>query len=919
VPAARPAAPDRRASAAKGPPAAPAPASAASAPARSAAGLASLLKSSDIDRAKEDALLQLKIGREAHYISVVVAGALLVDTLLLLLFTPSSLTASTRGLGALYFLLVPALGGLYLAAFGLRVKWEEYQIWPWEMHFSVTVGALLADALLVFALLGALFGFGPTAHWSLWPAFYPLSFLSITLPLAGLCLTWSQWTQNKVVSLATSLLPTLLSVVVFAPNFAIEKMVFALALTLSVGAVLFQMTGSLLHLTASGTRAHERAVLRSGHDRLAQVARELREREESLRFREASLIGREADVENGEIGLARKLEALEAARAHANTLEAEAQTRTNTLTRLQRELAVKLAETNARARALEDREGGVTLREKELETRLPKLAGREQELIRREGELTTRDATLAQRQKEVERRAAQSTELDARLTARRQELDRKTAELLERERGIARAAGPAKAAPPGPKEVEIAERERKATEQIRMLEQQKQDLAAQVIAFNQEKEEFSKARIAHTKELEEGRRREARAAERESEAAERRAISDANAKRFEEALKNLESKGQSVDTRAALLGQRSDELDRREREVETREKAAADREAALERKQTEVDRQGRELLVQRKTVSSLEDELRLARQSVAKRGAASAEFSIAVAAVPDSEAPAAGTRARRGRGLIEGAESPLVPPEEHRPLPPPSVRKFPDRRPTGTPRLDDLLLGGIPPKGHIVLIGDAFVGKEVALYAFLAEGLKLGESAVIVTAARSPGEVREKIGLVAPQFREYEQLDMVRWVDASPIAEGSNPAGENGHFRAKGPQDLAGTVSALVKAANAFGDGASRPLRVGFLGLSASLGHADDRQRLQFLQNIVGVLKGRNAIALYTLESGTLPESQLETVLATLDGAIYFKVDNGRTFLSVQGVGDVQSRDWIEYRATNRALIVGSFALERIR
>jgi hypothetical protein len=44
-----------------------------------------------------------------------------------------------------------------------------------------------------------------------------------------------------------------------------------------------------------------------------------------------------------------------------------------------------------------------------------------------------------------------------------------------------------------------------------------------------------------------------------------------------------------------------------------------------------------------------------------------------------------------------------------------------------------------------------------------------------------------------------------------------------------------------------------------------------------------------------------------------------FRQDRDKTFLQVKGLGDVQTHDWVEVRATNRALIIGSFALERIR
>src|SRR5207249_1618830 len=44
-----------------------------------------------------------------------------------------------------------------------------------------------------------------------------------------------------------------------------------------------------------------------------------------------------------------------------------------------------------------------------------------------------------------------------------------------------------------------------------------------------------------------------------------------------------------------------------------------------------------------------------------------------------------------------------------------AVEKKADRVKTGTPRLDDLLYGGIPFNSNVLFVGPAFVGKEVAL------------------------------------------------------------------------------------------------------------------------------------------------------------------------------------------------------------
>ena len=213
------------------------------------------------------------------------------------------------------------------------------------------------------------------------------------------------------------------------------------------------------------------------------------------------------------------------------------------------------------------------------------------------------------------------------------------------------------------------------------------------------------------------------------------------------------------------------------------------------------------------------------------------------------------------------------------------------------------------------MLGDPFVGKEVVLYSFLAEGLKRGEPVVVVTALRSPAEVSESLGVVLPQLREYEQMGMVHWIDAS----GSGTSPNASRIAVNGADDLDGILRALTDAAGVIERTGATRFRVGFLGLSAVLAHGDERIGFSFLQNVVGLLKPRKALTMYSLEGGALSDAQVETLLTRMDGAIVFRQDRDRTFLQAKGFGDVQTRDWVECRATQRSLIIGSFALERIR
>ena len=158
-------------------------------------------------------------------------------------------------------------------------------------------------------------------------------------------------------------------------------------------------------------------------------------------------------------------------------------------------------------------------------------------------------------------------------------------------------------------------------------------------------------------------------------------------------------------------------------------------------------------------------------------------------------------------------------------------------------------------------------------------------------------------------------MGMVRGVDAA----GAGGAPADHRVVLKSSDDRSGILSNLVQAANALDGKKPSSFRVAFLGLSAVLAHGDERASFSFLQNVVGILKPRNALAMYSLEAGALSEAQVESLLGRMDGAIVFRQDRDRLFLSVKGFGEVETREWIECRATQRQLIVGSFALERIR
>ena len=895
----------------------------------------------DLELAKNDALLQLRIGRAAHAYAIFVSAALALDGILILLFYPvlpglAGTDRSTTALERSFYLLLPLLAGLGLAIAGLASKWETYQLWPWEAHFSTSVGAVVLNALIAVVYALRVAGEGPFATVALFPWFYPLELAGISIALLAFVLTWGGWSGRQWASAIAAVLPVMTAALVYAPLPVARGASDSLVVSLFLSAVFYQTSGSFLHLISSGTRVHERELITSGQSRMFRFADEIREREEALHFRESALVKRSADVQTSELSLQRQRSSLAEAREQLDGLEEEYRLRSDGLVEKERSWAGRVAELEAKARLVEDKVKELGLREQEVQRLLPQITAREHRLVEQEGQQTSRDVALTQREADVTRRANELGESESRIESRRQEIEQKTAEVLRREGEVSARELAAKTGGAGPTGAgqELAEREVKLQQFKLTLDEANAALGRKARETN-ERSRAADASLARAAEKEAAvARRTAAVQQREAELSDLLKTADERRLRYESALKDHQARSEELARRQSESAQRAADLDRSAKSLTERESSIADRETRLRGGIDELERREREVVSREASVRAAEAEVSLRRQAIERIAATTSAARAGTAST--SRRRGVVTRNARTVGSARGSstvapgasdgetpEAPLTPGasegQEATPsdetLAPRAGRRFPDRLSTGTPRLDDLLLGGVPPHGHIVLLGDAFVGKEVVLYGFVAEGLKRGEPVVLITASRAPSEVAESLGVVFPQFREYEQMGMVRWIDAS----GSGGASDSQHTVLASSDDRAGILSSLVDVANATEGKKKASFRLGFLGLSAVLAHGDQRAGFSFLQNVVGILKPRNAAAMYSLEGGALSEAQVETLLSRMDGAIVFRQDRDRLYLSVKGFGEVETRDWVECRATQRALVVGSFALERIR
>lgn len=855
----------------------------------------------DLLQAREDSLLQLRIGRTAHYYTVVLYLLFLADGYAIVAVNPY--TSPIPLFGATYVLLAPVFGALLVALFGLWVKWEVYQLWPWEFHFWVTVVAVPVSGFGAYLVAAHLTGFGPTAAYPLLPDAVPLLLAGISLGLVGLALTWGEWTQRKIAAVTASLLPVLLALDLFVPGSAGRPTV--LTLTLVAGGGLYLVAGSILHLISSGTHAHEREMIISGQSRLFRFSDDLRGREEALRFREVALFRREADVEVAEAALARRLLADADVKEQLAQLEKELETRTQRIHENLRTASLKLSQATQTERELADREAQLQLREQEVIRRETGRNERETALAAGEGALVRRQLELATHEREFQQRQAALPLEESRLEARRQELDRVSERLLAREAEIASRI---------PAAAGSSDREKDLLEREARLEQAKAVLAEQSSQVNRRSRETEERRSEARRMLEEQVRREESLVEREHSLALRSAEVDrraesarAHEKEYAEALARVEARARDLEAAQERVQAAEEAARDRLAKLTSRAGALQQIDEELRKNRADLEEGRHALVVRERELDALESEISLRRQSGPMPGAEPRPSSPAGDPRPGAPGVPAGAAERAAAG-------------DRRP-----GSRVRTGAPTGIPRLDDLLGGGLPPAAQVLLVGPPFLGKEVMLYGFLAEGLKRGESVLLVTTSRSPSETVPEIGLVSPQFREYEQMGRVHWIDASnpSAAPSAGDPLDGAGLRAvvKGPGDFPGILAAVTSllGARATGPNPPKAFRVAVTDLSPWLAHGGEKEGLAFLRSLIGRLKEAGALGMYLIDPASVPEGQVEGTLSRMDGAVMFRQDRTRTQLTLRGLGLEAPQDWIDYRSTNHSLTLGSFALERIR
>ncbi|NPA75524.1 MAG: recombinase RecA [Euryarchaeota archaeon] len=236
---------------------------------------------------------------------------------------------------------------------------------------------------------------------------------------------------------------------------------------------------------------------------------------------------------------------------------------------------------------------------------------------------------------------------------------------------------------------------------------------------------------------------------------------------------------------------------------------------------------------------------------------------------------------------------------------------------TGTRRLDDLLYGGFPLASNIIVYGPPYSKKEVLIYAFMAEGLRKGIPIIWVLTDKTAQEIREDMSYVLPAYEQYEKMGLVYYIDAYTRSIGDDTTLE-GVIYLDSQTDVEGIIKTVGDISKKL-KGKYPYYRLGFMTLSTIMAYMEQQDLLRFLQVFTTWRKRDNAVALYLLEKGLHSENEIEMVGKSMSGMIEFKMEGHKTYLTVKGITEAQSRGWIEVEATKSMIRLGSFSLGHIR
>jgi len=902
-------------------------------------------------RARRAALIQLKFGRASHFLSTVTAVLLAIAAIIAYLI---SIDPGLSWLDSSKWF-IPLFAGAFMSIMVVYLKWQPFLADRMSNHFMVSYISMTIPLLMIALIILDEAGYLEIGT-GLW--IFPVSFVGISLSMFSIAMIWEGMSRRKTIAMVSALIPF---AIMAGPYLIDVDEIFSILPLVYLGsAVCIQLSGSMMHLMSTSTSVLEREILKASDLKMLSQREDLERKEEEINFKERALVDREISLETYEKAISDIKAEIDQEKAEVDRVKEELSKR-NTKTKEEAErISVESMNLKAVERRIQEREIEITSKERELEAITLALSKKESQLQDdfekfqlEQSSLRSMEKQLKEKHEIIEEelmslRVSRDSLLEEQklLAAKEKEMQlrQSSMEMHLRSAESSKLTSEEEVASLRRWENKLHEKEKKLAESETMLYESKlktDQTTKETDLKLKSAEERLKVAEAKEKELiqkeSELDRIEKEIALGREDLAQKIMEIDSLRQEAQEKKNRYHAMIDRVSIRELEIAKKSEELQGISSSIESKEQSARSLMERLSKEKQEIESKRKDLLELDKALSAKNYQHKMKEAELRERARSIEEKLMSIeSGFPEGTEKSEDMRHReqaiefREKALTEKERAARI--KAYRSalgdeqeigfdIGPRMIISASGKIGTGTKRLDDLFLGGLPKGSSVLFVGPPFSGKEIGIMSFIADGLRKGVPAIIVTTSRSPVDIAKDFAPVMPDFLEAEHVGLVRWIDATSGSGGKKDQhiGANDYVKVEGPDDFAGIVGAIDRLTGDVRNGDYASFKLAYLSLSTSISHVDEMETTKFVQAMTRSIRDFSSTGMFALEKGMHTEQQIESIQHLMDGSIMIKIDKQKTYLSVIGIGEVQTRDWVEFKHTNASLILGAFSLERIR
>lgn len=236
---------------------------------------------------------------------------------------------------------------------------------------------------------------------------------------------------------------------------------------------------------------------------------------------------------------------------------------------------------------------------------------------------------------------------------------------------------------------------------------------------------------------------------------------------------------------------------------------------------------------------------------------------------------------------------------------------------TGIKKLDDLLKGGVPMGSNTMMIGPPFCGREELSQLMEVSMVGRGLPLVIISFDKPAKIILEELRVISPIIDVYVQLNRLFIIDTFSLSAGLERLDNAGIVYIQTQTETKSVIEAADNIVKNFSRGVPPVFFV--YGITSLMNLMEKVELIRFFQVFTTKRKSEQTISFYLLDNVNVEDQDVQALAHLMDGLILFKKEGSKSYLQIQGLTDVESRDWIETEFTKTSFSLKSFTLSKIR